>query len=88
MLYRSPRVIIIKSKIMVNLSDGGFHWAKYRKIYNLSRSGLSSSLRTADIIVSPARILMYETGQRTPPLEKAQTIARLVLADDIIYRPK
>lgn len=63
--------------------------AEYRKIHNLSQVGLANALKQAGIKVSPASIAMYETGQRMPPLEKAQAIARFfkVSTDDIFFGP-
>ena len=53
------------------------------------QSVLSYAPKKAGIVVSPASIAMYETGQRTPPLEKAQAIARFfrVSTDDIFFGP-
>jgi len=60
---------------------------QYRKEKNLSQIELAQELRSVGINVSPASIAMYELGQRTPPLEKAQSIAKYfgVSTDDIFF---
>lgn len=62
----------------------------YRKDRFLSQEALSNELSNFGIKVSPASIAMYETGQRTPPLYKAQAIAKFfgVGLDDIYFGKK
>lgn len=61
--------------------------AQYRQDKNLTQIELSEALRLKGVIVSPASIAMYEVGKRTPPLEKAQAIARFfgIATDDIFF---
>lgn len=61
--------------------------AEYRKALELSQVELSIAFKKEYINVSPASIAMYEVGRRTPPLEKAQAIARFfgVGTDDIFF---
>ncbi|MEA4926745.1 MAG: helix-turn-helix transcriptional regulator [Syntrophomonadaceae bacterium] len=61
--------------------------AEYRKEQNLSQIELSIALKKEFINVSPASIAMYEIGRRTPPLKKAQAIAKFfgVGTDDIFF---
>lgn len=63
--------------------------AEYRKNKKMSQMQLSKELNEAGIMVSPASIAMYETGQRTPPLDKARAIAHFfgVSTDDIEFGP-
>ncbi|HBC93681.1 MAG TPA: transcriptional regulator [Pelotomaculum sp.] len=63
--------------------------AEYRKALNFSQAELAIELNKRHICVSSASIAMYETGHRTPPLEKAQAIARFfgVATDDIFFGP-
>lgn len=63
--------------------------AEYRKAKNLSQVELAAALKKEHLRISPASIAMYETGRRTPPLEKAQAIARFfgVATDDIFFGP-
>ncbi len=62
---------------------------QYRKEHVLSQAELSLALKRVGISVGSASIAMYEIGQRTPPLEKAQAIARFfgVGTDDIFFGP-
>jgi len=61
--------------------------AEYRKNKKMSQEQLSKALKEAGINVSPASIAMYETGQRTPPLNKARAIAHFfgISTDDIEF---
>ena len=63
--------------------------SEYRKDHGLSQARLAESLRKMGIMISPTSIAMYEIGQRTPPLKKAQAIAQFfgVLTDDIFFGP-
>jgi len=62
-------------------------FSEYRKDKNLSQAQLSQELINAGIKVSPASVAMYETGQRTPSLNKARAIAQFfgVSTDDIRF---
>ena len=64
--------------------------AEYRNERSLSQAELSIALHNNGVIVGPASIAMYETGRRTPTLEKAQSIARFfgVGTDDIFFGPR
>lgn len=61
--------------------------SEYRKARNLSQTELAQELRSVGVNVSSASIAMYELGHRTPPLEKAQNIAKYfgVSTDDIFF---
>lgn len=64
--------------------------SEYRKDKNLSQAQLSQELISKGIKVSPASVAMYETGQRTPSLNKARAIAQYFGAstDDIKFGPE
>ncbi len=65
-------------------------FSEYRKDKKLSQAQLSQELIKAGIRVSPTSVAMYETGQRTPSLNKARAIAQYfgVSTDDIKFGPE
>ncbi len=53
------------------------------------KAGLSQAELAIELDISSSSIAMYEIGARTPPLKKAQRIARFfgVQTDDIFFGP-